>query len=124
MDFAKVMPSLSQIPLSPESLALEQAECALVLRIDVRFQPMQVERLERKADQHAKRFRRKSASPHASTQRDADLGAPMRQIDVEEGTCPEHLVGFTPADAPLEQSSRSEELVDLLDEFRRRGEIP
>ncbi|MCZ6670453.1 MAG: hypothetical protein O6947_05435, partial [Acidobacteria bacterium] len=120
MDFAKMMPSLSQITFSPESLALERPERALVLRIDVRFQPMQVERVEREADQHVKRFRRKSLPPRASTQRDADLGAPMRQIDVEEGTCPEHLVGFTPADAPLEQAPRSEELVDLLDEFGRQ----
>ncbi len=82
MDFAKVMPSLSQITLSPESLTFEQAECALVLRIDVRFQPMQVERVERKADQHSKRFRREPTSPRASTERNTDFGSPVRHIDV------------------------------------------
>ena len=78
------MPSLSQITLSSESLALEHTQRALVLRIDVRFQPMQVQRIERKVDQHFKRFRRKTVSPRASTERKADFGSPMRQIDVEK----------------------------------------
>ena len=76
---------------------------------------MQVERVEHKLDQHFKRFRRKTVSPRVSTKRKADFGSSIPEIDVEERTGSEHFVSFPRADPPLEEFSRSEELMDLLD---------
>ena len=124
LELAELVPSLSEVSLSPKCVAFEQSKGALVHRMDVRFQTIETEDVEREAEQHSQSFRREPLPPRAAAERETDPGSPMFRIDVAEGAGPEHLVGLTPANTPLNQLACVEKSMDLLDQLRCPGEIP
>ena len=97
-DLPELMPSLSQVAFPLESLALEQAERACIVWIDVRLHPMKVQGLEREAEQQPDRLRGKSLTPGAPAEGKADFSPAVCSFEVEEGTGPQHLLGITQAD--------------------------
>ena len=74
LELAELVPSLSEVSLSPKCVAIEQSKGALVHRMDVRFQTIQTEDVEREAEQHSQSFRREPLPPRAAAERKTDLG--------------------------------------------------
>jgi hypothetical protein len=111
------MPSFSQVALAPESLALQHLLRAFVVRIDVGFEPMQLQRVEREPDQSAHRVCGQPLAPAVAPERKADLRAPVGEIDIEQGARPEDLV-LPRGDSPLKETALLERGADLLDQLR------
>lgn len=112
-----MMPSLTQITLSAESLPLEQAERTFILWIDVSLEAMEVEGLERKAEQQPDCLARKPVPPRALAECETHLAPAVSSIEVVKRTRTNHLVRMWQADPPLKQSSRAKQFMDLLDEI-------
>ena len=111
-----MMPSLAQITFSAEPLPLEQAERSFILWIDVGLDAMEVEGLEREAEQQTDGLARKPIAPRTFAECETHLAPAMGSIEVEERTRTNHFVRIWQANPPLKQSPRAKELMDLLDE--------
>jgi hypothetical protein len=123
VDLAQMMPSLAQVAFPAEPLPLEQAKRSFVLWIDVSLQTMEVERLEREAEQQADGLARKPVPPRTPAEGESDFAPAMGSIEVEERAGTNHFVGVLQANRPLKQSSRSKEFVNLLDETHGSVEV-
>src|SRR5262245_13273181 len=114
-----MMPSLAQITLTAESLPLEQAERSFILWIDVGLEPMEVEGLEREAEQQPDGLARIAVPPRTLAECETHLTPAVSPIEVEERTRTNDFVRLWQANPPLKQSSRPKEFMNLLDDVHR-----
>jgi hypothetical protein len=118
-----MMPSLAQITFPAESLPLEQAKRSFILWIDVGLEAMEVEGLEREAEQQTDGLGRKPVAPRTLAECETHLAPAVGSIEVEERARTNHFVRMWHANPPLKQPSRAKQLMDLLDEIHRSVEI-